>query len=108
MAITLTAAAAQHVTKMLASQQGALGLRVGTQKSGCSGFAYSVDYALQIGATDQIFESHGIKIVVDPHSLEMIDGMEIDFVKHSLLNQGFEFHNPNVKNTCGCGESFSV
>jgi iron-sulfur cluster assembly protein len=85
-----------------------VGLRVGTRKSGCSGFAYEVDYADEIGPEDQVFESFGVKVVVDRESLSRIDGMEVDFVKASLLNQGFEFRNPNVKNTCGCGESFGV
>jgi iron-sulfur cluster assembly protein len=85
-----------------------VGLRVGTRKSGCSGFAYEVDYADEIGPEDQVFESFGVKVVVDPVSLSRVDGMEVDFVRSSLLNQGFEFRNPNVKNTCGCGESFGV
>jgi iron-sulfur cluster assembly protein len=85
-----------------------VGLRVGTRKSGCTGYAYDVDYADTVGEEDQVFESHGVKVVVDGASLERIDGMEIDFVRSSLLNQGFEFRNPNVKDMCGCGESFSV
>jgi iron-sulfur cluster assembly protein len=108
MAVTLTESAAQHVAGMLAKRGHGVGLRVGTKKSGCSGFAYDVDYADTVGGDDQVFESHGVKVVVDTTSLERIDGMEIDFVRSSLLNQGFEFHNPKVTNTCGCGESFSV
>jgi len=108
MAVTLTETAAQHVAGMLAKRGQGIGLRVGTRKSGCSGFAYDVDYADSVGDDDQVFESHGVKVVVDTASLTRIDGMEIDFVRSSLLNQGFEFRNPNVTNTCGCGESFSV
>lgn len=108
MAVTLTEAAARHVAGMLQKRGHGVGLRVATRKSGCTGFAYDVDYADGLEAADQVFESHGVKVVVDPASLERVDGMEIDFVRSSLLNQGFEFRNPNVKDTCGCGESFSV
>jgi iron-sulfur cluster assembly protein len=108
MAVTLTESAARHVVGMLEKRGRGVGLRVGTRKSGCTGYAYDVDYADGIGDGDQVFESHGVKVVVDGVSLARIDGMEIDFVRSSLLNQGFEFRNPNVKDTCGCGESFSV
>jgi iron-sulfur cluster assembly protein len=108
MAVTLTEMAASHVAGMLAKRGHGVGLRIGTRKSGCSGYAYDVDYADVVEADDRVFESHGVKVVVDTESLQRIDGMEVDFVKASLLNQGFEFRNPNVKNTCGCGESFGV
>ncbi|EGV28734.1 iron-sulfur cluster assembly accessory protein [Thiorhodococcus drewsii AZ1] len=108
MAVTLTEAAAQHVSNMLAKRGTGVGLRVGTKKSGCSGYAYEVDYADDLASSDRIFESHGVKVVVDEDSLGRIDGMEIDFVRSNLLNQGFEFRNPNAKNPCGCGESFGV
>ncbi len=108
MAVTLTEAAARHVAGMLEKRGHGVGLRVGTRKSGCTGFAYDVDYADDLGTGDEVFESYGVKVVVDPDSLARIDGMEIDFVRSSLLNQGFEFRNPNIKDTCGCGESFSV
>lgn len=108
MAVTLTEAAARHVAKMLDRRGHGLGLRVATKKSGCSGFAYATDYADRLDDGDRVFESHGVKVVIDGDSLDRIDGMEIDFVKSSLLNEGFEFRNPNVKDRCGCGESFSV
>lgn len=108
MAVTLTEAAARHVATMLEKRGHGVGLRVGTKKSGCNGFAYEVDYADGIDAQDQVFESHGVKVVVGGESLDRIDGMEIDFVKSSLLSEGFEFRNPQVKDQCGCGESFSV
>ncbi|WP_456375397.1 HesB/IscA family protein [Thiolapillus sp.] len=108
MSIQLTQNAAAHVKNMLAKQQDAIGLRLGTKKAGCTGFAYVVDYADAIGEDDQVFESHGVRIVVDAESLPRIDGLVVDFVKNNLLNEGFEFHNPNVKDSCGCGESFSV
>jgi iron-sulfur cluster assembly protein len=108
MAVTLTDAAARHVSSMLEKRGHGIGLRIGTKKSGCTGWAYVVDYADDLDASDQIFESHGVKVVVDDQSLARIDGMEVDFVKSSLLNEGFEFRNPNIKDECGCGESFSV
>ena len=108
MAITLTETAAQHVTKMLQQRGEGLGLRVGTKKSGCTGFAYVVDYADEIQEDDVTFESQGITIVVDKKSLNHIDGMTLDYQKNSVLNQGFDFINPNIQEMCGCGESFSV
>jgi iron-sulfur cluster assembly protein len=108
MAVTLTSAAAEHVARMIEKRGHGMGLRIGTKKSGCSGFAYEVNYADEIESEDTVFESHGVKVVVDKTSLGRIDGMEVDFVRGSLLNQGFEFRNPNVKSTCGCGESFGV
>ncbi|MBN2648083.1 MAG: iron-sulfur cluster assembly accessory protein [Thiotrichales bacterium] len=108
MAVTLTESAAQRVSNMIAKRGKGLGLRVATKVSGCAGFAYVVDYADEIEADDQVFESFGVKVVVDHKSLMNIQGMEIDYVRESLLNEGFEFHNPNVKDSCGCGESFTV
>jgi len=108
MAVTLTDTAANHVANMLSKRGHGLGLRIGTKKSGCTGFAYVVDYADEVNDDDRVFESHGVKVVVDDASLERIDGMEVDFVKSSLLNEGFEFRNPNITDQCGCGESFSV
>ena len=108
MAVMLTKAAATHVATMLEKRGHGIGLRIGTKKSGCTGFAYIVDYADAIGSADRVFASHGVQVVVDSGSLDTIDGMEVDFVKESLLNEGFEFRNPRVKEACGCGESFSV
>ena len=108
MAVTLTDAAARHISGMINKRGHGLGIRIGTKKSGCTGFAYEVDYADQVDDSDQIFESHGVKVIVDADSLPRIDGTEVDFVKSSLLNEGFEFRNPNVKDACGCGESFNV
>lgn len=93
---------------MLTQTEGAIGLRLGTRKSGCTGFAYVVDYAQQVGEDDRLIESRGIKIVVDVESLPMLDGMTVDYVKANMLNEGFDFINPNIKDQCGCGESFSV
>ena len=108
MSIRLTENAASHIKKELAKKPEAVGFRLGAKKSGCTGFAYVVDYATEITDNDTVFESNGVKVVVDRDSLPMLEGLELDFVKTNLLNQGFEFHNPNVKDTCGCGESFSV
>ncbi len=107
MAIQLTESAALHVRKMLSKQPG-IGLRLSTKKSGCTGFAYVVEFADEIHADDRVFESNGVKVVVNNSSLPMLDGMTVDFVQQNVLNQGFEFINPNVTNMCGCGESFSV
>ena len=108
MDINLTENAAAHVQKMLAERQDALGLRVGTRKSGCTGFAYLVDYADEIHDDDRICESLGVKLVVDEASVPILDGLTIDFVRNNVLNEGFDFINPNVKEMCGCGESFNV
>ncbi len=108
MAVQLTESAAQHVARELSKRGSGQGLRVSTKKSGCSGFAYVVDYADEIGPEDHVYESFGTKVVVDGKSLSQLDGMVIDFVKTNLLNQGFEFRNPNVTDMCGCGESFNV
>jgi iron-sulfur cluster assembly protein len=108
MAIELTEAAAKHVSQDMANRGSGEGLRVSTKKSGCSGFAYLVDYADEIGSADHVYESFGIKVVVDAEAFVQLDGMVIDFVKTNLLNEGFEFRNPNVKKMCGCGESFGV
>jgi len=108
MAVTLTESAARHVLTQLEKRGRGVGLRLGTKKSGCTGFAYVVDYADELDAGDLVFESFGVKVVVNEDDLSAIDGMEIDFVRNNVLNQGFEFRNPNVKDMCGCGESFSV
>jgi iron-sulfur cluster assembly protein len=108
MSIKLTDNAVQHVEKMLSNHETGIGLRLSTRKSGCTGFAYVVDYAEQIDDDDHVFESRGVKVVVDSHSLPLLDGMTIDYVKENMLNEGFDFINPNVKESCGCGESFSV
>ena len=107
MAISITETAAGHVARQLAERGRGLGIRVGITTTGCSGMAYVLEYADQLEEGDQVFEAHGVKIVVDPKSLVYIDGTEMDLVKQGL-NEGFEFRNPNVKGECGCGESFSV
>jgi iron-sulfur cluster assembly protein len=107
MAITLTEKAAQHVQKYLTRRGKGLGLRLGVRTTGCSGLAYKLEYVDDVATEDQVFESHGVKVVVDPKSLAYIDGTELDFAREGL-NEGFKFNNPNVKDECGCGESFRV
>ncbi len=107
MAITLTEAAAQHVSNYLKKRGSGLGVRVGVKTTGCSGMAYVLEYVDESAEEDSVFESHGVSVFVDPKSLVYIDGTELDFVKEGL-NEGFEFNNPNVAGECGCGESFSV
>ena len=107
MSVSLTQAAAERVRDFLARRGGGVGLRLGVKKTGCSGFAYVVNYADEVGAGDVVFEDHGIKVIVDTESLRYVDGTEIDFVREGL-NEAFKFRNPNVRGECGCGESFSV
>lgn len=106
MAITLTDAAAQRVKRFLSSEGGE-GLRVGVRRTGCSGWAYSVQLADAVSEDDIVFENKGIRVVVSPDSLSFLDGSEIDFVA-SGLNRTFQFRNPNVTEECGCGESFTI
>ena len=103
----MTENAARHVSAQLAARGRGLGIRVGGTTTGCSGMAYVLEFVDEVDAEDRVFEDHGIKLVVDPKSLIYIDGTEMDFVKEGV-NEGFAFHNPNVKGECGCGESFSV
>ena len=107
MAITLTENAAKQIRNKLAKRGGGLGLRVGVKKVGCSGFAYTFDYADEARADDRTFEAHDAKVLVDAVSLALIDGSQLDFVKDGF-KQVFRLANPNVDATCGCGESFSV
>ncbi|MGA2708277.1 MAG: iron-sulfur cluster assembly protein IscA [Steroidobacteraceae bacterium] len=107
MAILLTESAADRVRTHLAKRGAGLGLRLGIKKTGCSGFAYVVNYADEIRAEDAVFEVRGVKVIVDSTSLPLIDGTLVDFVKQGL-NEAFKFQNPKAKGECGCGESFSV
>jgi iron-sulfur cluster assembly protein len=107
MAVLLTDSARERVSSFLRTRGHGIGLRLGVKKTGCSGFAYVVNYADDIAADDVIFEQGGVKVIVDPESLRMIDGTEVDFVREGL-NEAFKFRNPNVKGECGCGESFNV
>ena len=105
--ITLTEKAAQHVAGFLAKRGKGVGLRFGVRTSGCSGMAYKLEFVDAANPEDLVFESHGVKVLVDPKSLPYIDGTELDFAREGL-NEGFKFNNPNIKDQCGCGESFNV
>jgi len=107
MAVTLTENAAKQIRRQLAKRGIGLGLRVGIKKEGCSGFAYTFGFADELRAGDQMFESYGANVVIDAGSLPYLDGSNVDFVREGL-NDSFRVGNPNVDNTCGCGESFSV
>ncbi len=107
MTITLTENAAQQIRNQLARRGKGLGLRVGVKKVGCSGFAYTFDYADDVRAGDLLFELNSAKLVVDAESLPVLDGSRLDFVKEGL-KQTYKFDNPNVDSTCGCGESFNL
>ncbi len=107
MAIEVTERAANHIRAALQRKGAGVGLRLGVKTTGCSGFSYTVDYAESIGEADSVFEQHGVQVVVDRKSLPFLEGVQVDFVREGL-NEHFTFSNPNVKDTCGCGESFSV
>ncbi len=107
MAITLTEKAANHVAGFLTKRGKGVGLRLGVRTTGCSGMAYKLEFADEANADDVLFDSHGVKVLVDPKSLPYIDGTELDYTREGL-NEGFKFRNPNVKDECGCGESFNV
>ena len=107
MSISLTDRAATRVRTYLAKRGHGVGLRLGVRRSGCNGWAYTIDYADSVSPEDKIFEQGGVKVIVAPRDLDLIDGTEVDFIKEGL-NEAFKFRNPNVKGECGCGESFSV
>ena len=107
MAISLTDSAAERVQNYLQARGQGIGLRLGITETGCSGYSYVINYADEVAANDVVFEDKGVKIVVDPDALKLIDGTEVDFVKNGL-NEAFSFRNPNVTGECGCGESFNI
>lgn len=107
MAVTLTDAAARHVSRYLARRGRGVGVRLGVKTTGCSGLAYKLEYVDDPADGDVIFEDNGVKVMVDPKSLAYIDGTELDFVREGL-NEGFKFSNPNERDRCGCGESFRI
>lgn len=107
MAISLTERAAAHVSTSLKKRGSGIGLRLGVKTVGCSGLAYQIEYADGAEPSDLRFESHGVTVLVDPESLPALDGTEVDYAREGL-NAAFRFKNPNVKSSCGCGESFNV
>ena len=107
MRVSLTEAAARHITRYLGRRGKGVGVRLGVKTTGCSGLAYKIEFADEVAPEDVIFEQLGVKILVDPKSLPYIDGTELDFVREGL-NEGFRFNNPNQRDRCGCGESFRI
>ncbi|HYW91004.1 MAG TPA: iron-sulfur cluster assembly accessory protein [Gammaproteobacteria bacterium] len=107
MAISLSEAAADQVRNHIRKRGRGVGLRLGVKKTGCSGLAYVLDYADEVGSEDVVFEDHGVKVVVARSNLDVLDGTELDFAREGL-SEAFKFRNPNVREECGCGESFNV
>jgi len=107
MSISLTDSAANHVKGYLEKRGKGVGVRLGVKTTGCSGMAYTIEFADQVESEDQVFEDKGVKVIIDPKSMVYLNGTELDFTKEGL-NEGFKFTNPNEKDRCGCGESFSV
>ena len=107
MSVTLTEAAAKHVQKYLARRGKGVGLRLGVKTSGCSGMAYKLEFADQVEPDDKVWESFGVKVLVDEKSLPYLDGTELDYTREGL-QEGFRFKNPHEKRSCGCGESFQI
>ncbi len=107
MTISLTDSAVKRVKTFLEKRGKGVGVRLGVKTTGCSGMAYTIEFADEIDELDKIFEQDGVKVLVNPKSLVYLDGTELDFAKEGL-NEGFKFNNPNEKDRCGCGESFTV
>ena len=107
MSVTVTPKAALQIRKALDKRGSGVGLRVAVKTSGCSGYAYALEFADDLTPEDLTFDSEGVKVLVDARSLPLIDGTELDWVREGL-NEGFKFNNPNASANCGCGESFSV
>ncbi|HBS26340.1 MAG TPA: iron-sulfur cluster assembly protein IscA [Gammaproteobacteria bacterium] len=107
MAITMTDKAANRVQDFLKNRGKGVGIRLGIKTTGCSGMAYDIEFADEVEEFDEVFETNGVKIIVNPKSLVYLDGTEVDYTKEGL-NEGFKFTNPNESDRCGCGESFTV
>ena len=107
MSISLTQNAAKQINKQLQKRGKGIGLKLGVKKSGCSGFAYVLDYADELRDGDVVFEEHGVKVVVNDADLKILTGIELDYSREGI-NEAFKFNNPNVTDSCGCGESFAV
>ncbi|MGF6147658.1 Iron-sulfur cluster assembly protein [Kingella potus] len=105
--ISITENAAKYINSHLAKRGKGLGVRLGVKTSGCSGMAYNLEFVDEPAAEDLVFEEHGAKVFVDPKSLVYLDGTQVDYTREGL-QEGFKFENPNVKDSCGCGESFHV
>ena len=103
----MTESAAKHIRQQIEKSGTGVGLRLGVKRVGCSGLAYTLDYADEVSEADVVFESHRTKVIVAREALGCLDGTAVDFRREGL-SESFKFDNPNVKNQCGCGESFSV
>ncbi|RZQ54535.1 iron-sulfur cluster assembly protein IscA [Pseudoalteromonas phenolica] len=107
MAVTLTDAAANRVQTFLTNRGKGIGLRLGIKTTGCSGLAYVLEFVDELDEGDEVYEHNGVKVIIDAKSMVYLDGTELDYTKEGL-NEGFKFTNPNQKDECGCGESFTV
>lgn len=107
MAVTLTDAAANRVQTFLANRGKGIGLRLGIKTTGCSGLAYVLEFVDELDEGDEVYEHNGVKVIIDAKSMVYLDGTKLDYTKEGL-NEGFKFTNPNQKDECGCGESFTV
>jgi iron-sulfur cluster assembly protein len=107
MSVSVTEKAARQIKKQLDKRGQGIGLKLGVKKAGCSGFAYVLDYADQLAEGDAVYEAHGVKVIVSSADARFLNGIELDYRREGI-NEAFVFNNPNVKNTCGCGESFAV
>ncbi|MFK7855894.1 MAG: iron-sulfur cluster assembly protein IscA [Granulosicoccus sp.] len=107
MGVTFTDSAAKHIKGYLEKRGKGVGLRLAVRTTGCSGLAYVLEFADEIAANDEVFENNDVTVIIDKKSLVYLDGTELDFTKEGL-NEGFKFNNPNVKDECGCGESFTI
>lgn len=107
MAVVLTERAAKQIQKQINRRGQGMGLKLGVKPSGCSGFAYTIEYADELKQDESVFETFGVKVVVADENIATLHGLELDYAKEGI-NEAFKFNNPNVKATCGCGESFSI
>ncbi|MFA5985219.1 MAG: iron-sulfur cluster assembly accessory protein [Methylococcaceae bacterium] len=107
MLVSITENAASQIKKQLAKRGKGIGLKLGVKKSGCSGYAYIIDYADSVNDTDAVFENFNVKVIVSEADLALVDGIELDYRREGI-NEAFQFNNPNAKGTCGCGESFTI
>ncbi|MDD5580111.1 MAG: iron-sulfur cluster assembly accessory protein [Methylobacter sp.] len=107
MSVSLTENAARQIKKQLEKRGKGIGLKLGVKKSGCSGYSYALDYADNLNENDAVFEDFGVKVIVQEKDLEFVNGIQLDYRREGV-NEAFQFNNPNVKGTCGCGESFTV
>ena len=107
MGVTFTDRAAEHIRAFLDKRGKGVGLRLAVRTTGCSGLAYVLEFADEVAANDEVFEDNDVTVVIDKKSLVYLNGTELDFTREGL-NEGFKFNNPNVKDECGCGESFTI